>query len=175
MHMDSTWTFSWRLAVWGNYLNCSAVLSTNGPAKCSADWQHIYIYIRVISHLPRVDIGLRSKPYEKPHFIIEQEWITTPMLSPYFQSTGPCEFQAESQSGMLPSPNWHQLIFQRLLSMIKNQHWRSNKEGFISTHMSSCKHNKDMSCLQWLSPGMWVNTRYVTSTRGTSWHLLSAN
>ena len=108
----------------------------------------IYIYYRVISHLTRVDIGLRSKPYEKPHFTIEQEWITTPMLVPYFQSTGQCEFQAESQSGMLPSPNWRRLIFQRLLSMIKNWHWRSDKEGLISIQMSSCKHNKDLSCLQ---------------------------
>ena len=149
MQMDDlTCTFSWRHAVWGNYLNYLAVLSTNGPAKCSADRQHRYIYYRVISHLTRVDIGLRSKPYEKPHFTIEQEWITTPMLVPYFQSTGQCEFQAESQSGMLPSPNWRRLIFQRLLSMIKNWHWRSDKEGLISIQMSSCKHNKDLSCLQ---------------------------
>ena len=55
------------------------------------------------------------------------------------------------------------------------KHWKSNKEGLISTQMPPCKHNKDLSCLQWLSPGMWVNTRYVTSTRGTSWCLLSVN
>ena len=48
---------------------------------------------------------------------------------------------------------------------IQNQHTRE----LISAWNMEHKYNKnDLSCLQWLSPGTCVNTRYINSTRGTS-------
>ena len=60
---------------------------------------------------------------------------------------------------------WLELVTENSRVEMKTQHTRE----LISARKTSHKYNnKDLRRLQYLSPGMRVNTRYINSTRATS-------